>query len=99
MLHPDRRARLETRQKVEQPSRGFDDADRRQAMPVADDETLFSRNSHRNPKDIGSELGYLAADTNFLSVIPEESAAVAHEFEARKPALHQPRGSCIRKLG
>ena len=66
-------------------------------MPVTDDETLFSRNSHRNPEDIGSELGYLAANTNFLIVILEESTAVAHEFETGKLVLHKPRGGCVRK--
>src|SRR3954463_5801511 len=68
-------------------------------MTVTNDETLFSRNSHRNPKDIGSELGNLAANANFLIVILEESAAMTHELQIGKPVLHKLRGGCIRELG
>src|ERR1700688_3231381 len=67
-------------------------------MPVTDDETLFSRSPHGNPKDIRGELSYLAASANFLIFISEKSASVAREFETRKPVLHKPRGGCVRKL-
>ena len=67
-------------------------------MPVTNDETLFSRNSHGNPKDIGSKFGYLAANADFLVVVLEEASTIAHEFEARKSVPHSPRGARIREF-